>query len=707
MLPSLPTAVRAALTGALLTGLLAPVWGVSHASAAGPSAGARPCADALLDRPQPAAHAVPRLSAAQQRHVAALNDLSLSTLHAVAGDGPAGDDTLWLDRCGHSFYMDPRDPAAGASAGLLAGLTATPEPAAGDTGPAGPLASTFSLQSNPTSTHTIYLDFDGQTVTGSAWNDPAYGSGAAPSITAAPYSNDGTVDTGFSASELTQIQRAWLVVAEDYAPYDVNVTTQDPGTAALERSGSTDTRYGVRVVITAHGPIYDYCHCGGLAYVGVYGDATANAYQPAWVFTDGTTTDGVALAQAVSHEVGHTIGLHHDGTTSTSGDSYYTGSGVWAPIMGASYYAPLTQWSKGEYPLANNQEDDVAIIGRVLGRRPDDRTNGLAGAESLPDDASSQRDGVIGTRTDVDAFRLTTGQQTTIAAHPTGYQPDLDLSLTISDATTGRVVAKVDPASAKGRGVAADGLGADYTLAAGPVRSYLISIDGVGNGSPSVAGHYSDYGSEGAYRLTVVPGSPRPLGVAHSSVTLEGRVGTAWSSGTAFAATGGMTPYSWSAGTLPPGAALDSATGALRGAVSATGWWQGVVTVTDATGATATITATFVARPPATTTTATGTSTPTTTPTVTAPRWRTVRLRHARIGRSYRGTLTVTGGQGALRWGLVGKLPPGIRLTVTDTGHRLVLAGKGRRPGRWRVTLHGRDRAGRALARTMTLAVRR
>ncbi len=146
---------------------------------------------------------------------------------------------------------------------------------------------------------------------------------------------DSLVDTAFSAAELTQIQRAWLVVAEDYAPYDVNVTTRDPGVAALQRSSAADTQYGVRVIITAHGPIYSYCTCGGLAYVGIYGDPTANAYQPAWVFTDGTLTDGVSLAQAVSHEVGHTLGLHHDGTNATAGDNYYTGRASgrrsWAP----------------------------------------------------------------------------------------------------------------------------------------------------------------------------------------------------------------------------------------------------------------------------------------------------------------------------------------------------------------------------------------
>lgn len=754
----------------MLAGLLAPCWGTARVDAATPTGPGRPCADPLLARPQPASDAMARLSATQQRRAAALNDLSVDALRHVASAGPTGDETFWLDRCGRGLYLDPAVPDADR---IPASLTAPAQATSAEGGPAAPLADTFTLQSNPSSTHTIYLDFDGQTVTGSAWNSPDYGPGTSPSITAAPYSLDSKVDTDFSASELTQIQRAWMVVAEDYAPYDVNVTTRDPGSAALQRSGPADTQYGVRVVITAHGPIYDYCRCGGIAYVGIYGDPSANAYQPAWVFTDATTTDGVILAQAVSHEVGHTLGLRHDGTTSTSGDNYYAGSGVWAPIMGVSYYAPLTQWSKGEYPLANNQEDDTATIGTVLGVRRDDHADGLTGAEALPAGVASQRAGIIGTRADVDAFTLTTGDQALISAHPTGYQPDLDLSLTITEAATGRLVARIDPPSARGSGVAADGLGADYRLPAGPTTTYLIAVDGVGNGDPSTAGHYSDYASQGAYLLTVVPGDSQPLGVQRSSATVEGRVGQTWDavSGTAFAATGGVAPYSWSGDGLPPGATLDAVTATVHGRIGTTGQWFGSATVTDATGATATIAATFRALPAAAvlvSRTVTGVAgrvthvalragggdghyawaldravsgarlTPEGLLTVgarpkgtldlivaltsaglrttgvvrvvvlpPAPAWRQVAVRHARIGRAYRGTLTVTGGDGALRWRVAGALPPGIRLKVRNAGRKLVLAGTGQRTGRWRVTLHGMDRAGRELTRTMRIAVRR
>jgi hypothetical protein len=668
-----------------------------------PAAAASPgttCSTGVLDAPGPASAAVRRLAGEAQRHVAALNHLTVERLHDLAGSGPQGDDTFWLDRCGRGLYAEETAPAATGAPAPAAGQT-SPATAEGSTatGPAGPLGDTFGLASNPGASRTIYLDFDGQSVSGTAWNNAGYGTSG--TITAPAYTAD--ADPAFSTGELTQIQRAWMVVAEDYAPYDVNVTTRDPGADALERSSSADPTYGVRVVVTADGPIYDYCRCGGIAYVGIYGDPGMNAYQPAWVFTDGVGTDGVTLAQAVSHEVGHTLGLSHDGTAT---QGYYTGTQLWAPIMGASYYSPVTQWSRGEYPGANNHEDDIAVITRVLGLERDDRADGLAGAEALPAGTTTQRDGVIGTSTDVDAFTLTTGALTTVSAQPTGLQADLDIALTITDAGTGQVLARVDPAAGVGTGPSASGLGAEYRLPAGPTRTYLFTIDGVGNGDPAVAGRYSDYGSEGAYRLTVTSGA-QPLRITAPSA-VSAVVGQDWETvlGHALDATGGVAPYTWSASGLPLGAILDRLTGLLRGTITTAGSWAGSVTVTDAAGLTATAATTFVVTtppaPPALTT-----ATPPAQTRPAAPRWTKATLRRAKVRRSYRDALTVTGGAGTLRWTLVGTLPSGIRLTVADNGHRLVLKGRASRTGSWRVRLVGFDRAGHELARTVRLAVRR
>ena len=51
--------------------------------------------------------------------------------------------------------------------------------------------------------------------------------------------------------------------------------------------------------------------------------------------------------------------------------------------MGTSYGRNVSQWSKGEYYLANNTEDDLAIISGKITYRPDDRGNTAGTATPL------------------------------------------------------------------------------------------------------------------------------------------------------------------------------------------------------------------------------------------------------------------------------------------------------------------------------------
>ena len=133
------------------------------------------------------------------------------------------------------------------------------------------------------------------------------------------------------------------------------------------------------------------CGCGGHAYIGSFDDG---ADEPVFVYNSSLA----GVAEASSHEVGHALSLAHDGT---SGTSYYTGHGSgstgWAPLMGASYYQPVTQWSAGEYVNANNNTssanygngpDDLAVIadlnnGNGFGYRPDDHGGTTAAATAL------------------------------------------------------------------------------------------------------------------------------------------------------------------------------------------------------------------------------------------------------------------------------------------------------------------------------------
>lgn len=47
---------------------------------------------------------------------------------------------------------------------------------------------------------------------------------------------DGSPST-WSAAELSDILAIWRAISEDYAPFDVDVTTEDPGAAYLAANG--------------------------------------------------------------------------------------------------------------------------------------------------------------------------------------------------------------------------------------------------------------------------------------------------------------------------------------------------------------------------------------------------------------------------------------------------------------------------------------
>lgn len=404
------------------------------------------------------------------------------------------DETLWVDGTDQLFYVEPT---------TAPGVEATPtvEPAAPF-----PLEQTFLLHSRPGSQRVIYLDFDGETVTGTAWNNSAtYATGT--TIDAEPYDTDGVA--GFSDTEKEAIQDTWRRVAEDYAPFDVDITTQDPGYAAITRTDGADTTFGTRVVFDGGTPDLT-CSCGGLAYIDVFDLTGSNHdyYQPAWVFQGGLgglSAPAKNLAEAASHEVGHNLGLHHDGRTSPA-EGYYYGHDAWAPIMGVGYQRPVTQWSKGEYANPSNTEDDLAIInsnGLATVRDDHGDTNGAATplAGSPPQLSAS---GLISTQADVDVFSFTApgGQLVTLAAQPAAVSPNLDIKLDLFDGS-GSPVASADVASAYSTADVATGLDAtiQQVLAAG---TYYMRVDGVGQGTASTG--YTEYASLGRYTVNATIG---------------------------------------------------------------------------------------------------------------------------------------------------------------------------------------------------------
>ena len=412
------------------------------------------------------------------------------------------DRNAWLDRQGRMFYQEDLEAPLGADSPASApSLTAS--------GSLAPLDQTFMLHSRPGSKRTIYLNFKGATLTNTAWN-----TSTSPTITALPFDTDG-VPYAFSTTELERIQYIWQRVAEDFAPFDVDVTTELPSSDRLTRSGSGDDIYGTTVLITKR-TFYD-CSCGGVAYLGVF-DNTSDYYKPALVFYDmlGGGNEKY-VAEAASHEAGHNLGLHHDGT-STQG--YYTGHGSgttgWAPIMGVGYYQSLVQWSKGEYPGANNKEDDYAVMAsNGLAARADDHGNTTGTASRIAGATSAgattlEAGGFIERTGDVDVFSFAAAAgPISISVAPARRSANLDVRAELRDGS-GNLLASGNPVDALGSTLSVTGGGG----------TYFVFVTGVGKGDLTTG--YSNYGSLGEYLVSgTVPAatSQPPVAVLSAAPT--------------------------------------------------------------------------------------------------------------------------------------------------------------------------------------------
>ena len=384
------------------------------------------------------------------------------TAYRIEPTGPDGAPELWRRRLDEVICQDMPRPEA-ASAGASTNVPSEMPPLRPDSeaiyGPSYN-SNIVSLQSYPGSSAVLLLDFFG---------------GYTPTWGGIAYSKPANVNN-------TTIKDLWKRVAEDYMPFNINVTTdirvyQAAPANSRQRCCFTDTP------VTA----------AGVAYIGSWNWGSDT---PCWsVYTTGKNGGEVG-----AHEPGHTLGLGHQGSiSSTSTNEYYSGQGSgatgWAPIMGVSYYQPVSTWAKGEYQYANNTQDELAIItsqNNNVSYRPDDTGSTLATARCLElySDFSACAEGVIERTGDTDAFQFTTtGGQVTLTANAVADWADLALMVTLADASD-TIIASNNPQSVLSATISTNL----------PAGTYTLRVTGAGRNDPFLNG-FSAYASLGYYSI--------------------------------------------------------------------------------------------------------------------------------------------------------------------------------------------------------------
>ncbi len=342
------------------------------------------------------------------------------------------------------------------------------------------------LSSYPSASAVIFLDMDGHTVTGTSWN------------------YNGDIYCSGSGLDSAQITAIFNRVAEDYRPFNVNITTDSTKYLAAP------VTMRMRVILTETSAWYG-SGSGGVAFVGsfTWGDDT-----PCFIFTALLNHNLKNVAEAVAHEAGHTLGLYHQSTydsscVKTSDYNYGQGTGEigWAPIMGVGYYQNFTLWNNGPNSFGcTNYQSDLDVLTTVNGfsYRTDDYAATFAAASNIPFTGNNFLvNGIIERSGDQDMIKFTqpsfgrfqlTAQPYNVGTGNAGS--DLDMQVTLYDASQTQL-------SIYNPGTLLSSV-ADTMLNAG---TYYLKVEGRGNI------YAPNYASLGSYSLqgAFTAGNPLPL----------------------------------------------------------------------------------------------------------------------------------------------------------------------------------------------------
>jgi hypothetical protein len=143
------------------------------------------------------------------------------------------------------------------------------------------LSDVFSLHSKPGATYKVHLDFDGMVITGRIWNS----ANGVSTYYARPYDSDGN-EGSFDAVERSHIASVWQRVADDFAPFDIDVTTEAPSSYGPNVGHVLITKNSDEnnTPMPASGG-------GGVAYVNIFGGSNTVFYSPALVYYNNSANE--------------------------------------------------------------------------------------------------------------------------------------------------------------------------------------------------------------------------------------------------------------------------------------------------------------------------------------------------------------------------------------------------------------------------------
>jgi hypothetical protein len=354
----------------------------------------------------------------------------------------------------------------------------------------------LTLESKPKAAKIIYLNFTDPDRNelesiGRRNELPVLKSDGEPNLLNLAEKEDGVRPDNFFKVSKSDIYKVWQVISSFYSSFDVNVTTN----RAIFNSTPTKNRY--EVTYYNHG-------CRSYAPYNGFGKDTIPAHM--CVDSDNMNDWALGVGYTAAHEIGHGLGLHHQGDFTKTGQDkiYYVGNSAyqWVPIMGNYWSAfewsePLVTFTKGEYKNAVTEDssvlqNDISVISNFLPTRVDDNPRGVAlnvqaDGQVLPE----KNFGQIENSFDNDIFTFTVSEESklNLLIDPLEIASLLDVKATIRDATDRIIAVSNLSLQRKAEFV-------DVSLSPG---TYQLIIQGGSEGTPSNG--FSNYSSLGYYAM--------------------------------------------------------------------------------------------------------------------------------------------------------------------------------------------------------------